>query len=114
MIESERAKNVKIIDMRDKCDWTNWMVIAEGLSERHLGNLADQIYSAVRMKSALSPLLFCCFFWFVVAIVEHTTPFTHLHKKRMMFFASNKKLVIVVFHFLLDSSRRVLQRRALL
>ncbi|KAF9346747.1 hypothetical protein BGX34_003641, partial [Mortierella sp. NVP85] len=51
MIESERAKNVKIIDMRDKCDWTNWMVIAEGLSERHLGNLADQIYSSLKKSS---------------------------------------------------------------
>jgi hypothetical protein len=47
LLESERAKNIRVIDMRDKCDWTNWMVIAEGLSERHLGNVADEVYSAV-------------------------------------------------------------------
>ncbi|KAG0243471.1 Oligomerization domain-containing protein [Mortierella sp. GBAus27b] len=54
MIESERGKNVKVIDMRDKCDWTNWMVIAEGLSERHLGNLADQIYTALKKSSPMT------------------------------------------------------------
>ncbi|KAF9941844.1 hypothetical protein BGZ65_001123 [Modicella reniformis] len=51
LIESERGKNVKVIDMRNKCDWTEWMVVAEGLSERHLGNIADQIYSALKKSS---------------------------------------------------------------
>ncbi|KAF9290173.1 hypothetical protein BGZ68_007757 [Mortierella alpina] len=51
LLEAERARNVKVIDMRDKCDWTNWMVIAEGLSERHLGNVADQVYSALKKSS---------------------------------------------------------------
>lgn len=53
LLESERARNIKVIDMRDKCDWTNWMVIAEGLSERHLGNVADEIYSAVSFYPSL-------------------------------------------------------------
>ncbi|KAF9172619.1 hypothetical protein BGX21_009237 [Mortierella sp. AD011] len=51
LIESERAKNVKVIDMRDKCDWTDWMIVAEGLSERHLGNVADEVYSALKKSS---------------------------------------------------------------
>ncbi|KAF9917964.1 hypothetical protein FBU30_000417, partial [Linnemannia zychae] len=51
LLESERAKNIKVIDMRDKCDWTNWMVVAEGLSERHLGNVADEVYSALKKIS---------------------------------------------------------------
>ncbi|KAF9909995.1 hypothetical protein EC991_007614 [Linnemannia zychae] len=51
LLESERARNIKVIDMRDKCDWTNWMVIAEGLSERHLGNVADEVYSALKKTS---------------------------------------------------------------
>ncbi|KAK5821342.1 Oligomerization domain-containing protein [Linnemannia elongata] len=55
LLESERAKNIKVIDMRDKCDWTNWMVIAEGLSERHLGNVADEVYSAVSRFLFTSP-----------------------------------------------------------
>ncbi|KAG0303299.1 hypothetical protein BGZ97_001964 [Linnemannia gamsii] len=56
LLESERARNIKVIDMRDKCDWTNWMVIAEGLSERHLGNVADEVYSALKKTSpATSP-----------------------------------------------------------
>lgn len=50
LLESERARHIKVIDMRDKCDWTNWMVIAEGLSERHLGNVADEVYRAVSGK----------------------------------------------------------------
>ncbi|KAF9345862.1 hypothetical protein BGX26_002661 [Mortierella sp. AD094] len=54
LIESERAKNVKVIDMRDKCDWTEWMVIAEGLSERHLGNVADEVYSALKKSSPMT------------------------------------------------------------
>ncbi|KAF9435616.1 hypothetical protein BGZ76_005876 [Entomortierella beljakovae] len=51
LLESERAKNVKVIDMREKCDWTDWMIVAEGLSERHLGNAADQVYSALKKSS---------------------------------------------------------------
>lgn len=47
MLEHERARNVTVMDMRLKCDWTDWMVIAEGLSERHVGNVADQVYTAV-------------------------------------------------------------------
>ncbi|KAF9324478.1 hypothetical protein BG006_000498 [Podila minutissima] len=54
LLESERARNVKVIDMRDKCDWTNWMVIAEGLSERHLGNVADEVYRALKKSSPKS------------------------------------------------------------
>ncbi|KAF9975777.1 hypothetical protein BGZ73_000448 [Actinomortierella ambigua] len=48
LLETERAKNVHVIDMRDKCDWTNWMIICEGMSERHLGNLADHVYSSIK------------------------------------------------------------------
>src|SRR5690606_6471023 len=47
LLDEERAKNIKVIDMRDKCDWTDWMIIAEGLSGRHLGNVADHTYSVV-------------------------------------------------------------------
>lgn len=57
LLESERARNIKVIDMRDKCDWTNWMVVAEGLSERHLGNVADEVYSAVSRSSCFSASL---------------------------------------------------------
>jgi len=62
LLESERARNIKVIDMREKCDWTNWMVIAEGLSERHLGNVADQVYGAV--SGLLHP---SAFFWRVTS-----------------------------------------------
>ncbi|KAF9382624.1 hypothetical protein CPB97_007032 [Podila verticillata] len=54
LLESERARHIKVIDMRDKCDWTNWMVIAEGLSERHLGNVADEVYRALKKSSPKS------------------------------------------------------------
>ncbi|KAG0224903.1 hypothetical protein BGW42_004766 [Actinomortierella wolfii] len=54
LLESERAKNVHVIDMRDKCDWTNWMIICEGMSERHLGNLADHVYSTIKKHAPKS------------------------------------------------------------
>lgn len=63
LLESERAKNIKVIDMRDKCDWTNWMVIAEGLSERHLGNVADEVYSAVSLFFFFCILCVCFLFF---------------------------------------------------
>ncbi|KAG0374352.1 hypothetical protein BGX24_010502 [Mortierella sp. AD032] len=58
MLEHERARNVTVMDMRQKCDWTDWMVIAEGVSERHVGNVADEVYSALkRMLPKASPPL---------------------------------------------------------
>ncbi|KAF9544721.1 hypothetical protein EC957_011727 [Mortierella hygrophila] len=58
MLEHERARNVTVMDMRQKCDWTDWMVIAEGLSERHVGNVADQVYTALKkMQPKASPPL---------------------------------------------------------
>ncbi|KAF9091566.1 hypothetical protein BGX29_010478 [Mortierella sp. GBA35] len=48
MLEHERARNIIVMDMRQKCDWTDWMVIAEGLSERHVGNVADEVYTALK------------------------------------------------------------------
>ncbi|KAF9144807.1 hypothetical protein BGX30_011437 [Mortierella sp. GBA39] len=58
MLEHERARNVTVMDMRQKCDWTDWMVIAEGLSERHVGNVADQVYTALKkMQPKTSPPL---------------------------------------------------------
>ncbi|KAF9932571.1 hypothetical protein FBU30_007873 [Linnemannia zychae] len=56
VLEHERAKNVAVMDMRQKCDWTDWMIIAEGLSERHVGNIADQVYSSLKkVLSKTSP-----------------------------------------------------------
>ncbi|KAG0278669.1 hypothetical protein BGZ95_003450 [Linnemannia exigua] len=58
MLEHERARNVTVMDMRQKCDWTDWMVIAEGVSERHVGNVADEVYSALKkMLPKTSPPL---------------------------------------------------------
>ncbi|KAG0267672.1 hypothetical protein DFQ27_008452 [Actinomortierella ambigua] len=54
LLETERAKHVHVIDMRDKCDWTNWMIICEGMSERHLGNLADHVYSSIKKHAPKS------------------------------------------------------------
>lgn len=61
MLEHERARNVTVMDMRQKCDWTDWMVIAEGLSERHVGNVADEVYTAVSVVnlSVTLPPFFC-------------------------------------------------------
>lgn len=59
MLEHERARHVTVMDMRQKCDWTDWMVIAEGLSERHVGNVADEVYTAVSFFFFYSSLRLC-------------------------------------------------------
>ncbi|KAI9296453.1 DUF143-domain-containing protein [Neoconidiobolus thromboides FSU 785] len=36
------VKDIGIIDMRDKCSWTEYMIIAQGFSLRHLNSLSDR------------------------------------------------------------------------
>ena len=43
ILEKMRANNVEVIDVKERCGWTNWMVLATGTSTRHLRGMAEAI-----------------------------------------------------------------------
>lgn len=51
LVES-KMDNVQVLDVRDRCDWTDYMIIAESANgERFLRNVADQVGQVVRRPS---------------------------------------------------------------
>ncbi|KAI9011259.1 Oligomerization domain-containing protein [Gaertneriomyces semiglobifer] len=42
-LREEKGDNLVVIDMRDKCDYTDWMVICEGRSKKQLYALVDSV-----------------------------------------------------------------------
>lgn len=54
LLEESKAENVGVIDMRSKCDWTDYMIVAESSrGERFLNSIADEIVSVVCPQSFL-------------------------------------------------------------
>jgi hypothetical protein len=52
LLEESKAENVGVIDMRSKCDWTDFMIVAESSrGERFLNSIADELVSVVRVIS---------------------------------------------------------------
>lgn len=48
LLEESKAENIGVIDMRSKCDWTDYMIVAESSrGERFLNSIADEIVSVV-------------------------------------------------------------------
>jgi hypothetical protein len=47
LVRDFKARNVAVIDMRDKCQWTDWMVVSEGVSEAHVKRMTRQFYQLV-------------------------------------------------------------------
>ncbi len=43
ILEKMRAKDVKVVNVTEKCGWTDWMVVATGTSTRHLRGIAESI-----------------------------------------------------------------------
>lgn len=43
ILEKMRAKDVEVLNVKRKCGWTDWMVIATGTSARHLLGMAEAI-----------------------------------------------------------------------
>ncbi|PKY29873.1 hypothetical protein RhiirB3_446686 [Rhizophagus irregularis] len=43
LLEEEGVENITVIDVRQKCDFTDWMIIGEGKTTRHLGGLKNEI-----------------------------------------------------------------------
>ncbi|OAD77327.1 hypothetical protein PHYBLDRAFT_76341 [Phycomyces blakesleeanus NRRL 1555(-)] len=49
MLEENRMENVKVLDLREKCDWTDYMIIAESpKGDKFLGSVADHVQQVVR------------------------------------------------------------------
>lgn len=48
LLEESKAENVGVIDMRSKCDWTDFMIVAESSrGERFLNSIADELVGVV-------------------------------------------------------------------
>jgi len=51
ILEDEGMDDVTVLDVRAKCDWTSWMIIATGKSVRHMSGVVDDVYKAVSRNS---------------------------------------------------------------
>ncbi|KAG9292600.1 hypothetical protein G9A89_006972 [Geosiphon pyriformis] len=49
-LEEEGAANMKVLDLRNKCDWTDWMIVAEAKGARHLLGICDGVYKGLKNK----------------------------------------------------------------
>nr|CAD1819998.1 unnamed protein product [Ananas comosus var. bracteatus] len=45
-----KAEDVRVIPVRDQCDWTDYMVIATGRSTWHVRNIAQALIHKVKQK----------------------------------------------------------------
>eukprot|EP00850_Spirogloea_muscicola_P012265 SM000078S22124 [mRNA] locus=s78:521011:521388:+ [translate_table: standard] len=46
VLDNVRARDVEVIDVKPRCDWTDYMVIATGNSARHIRGMADALVYA--------------------------------------------------------------------
>ena len=42
-----RAKDIQMLHVSDRCDWADTLVVATGISDRHLRGMADALIYAV-------------------------------------------------------------------
>ncbi|ORX91158.1 DUF143-domain-containing protein [Basidiobolus meristosporus CBS 931.73] len=47
-LKKEKAQNLVVLDMRRKCEWTDYMIVAEATSARHLDSLAEELLRKVK------------------------------------------------------------------
>jgi ribosomal silencing factor RsfS len=43
VLEEVRARDVQIFSVSDRCEWTDTMVVATGISDRHVRGIADAL-----------------------------------------------------------------------
>lgn len=43
-----KAEEINTLDIRDKCSFADFMIVANGRSQRHVASLADDVARAVR------------------------------------------------------------------
>ncbi len=49
-LEDVKAKDISVIDVRDRTSVTDYMILASGTSNRHVRSLADSVVSDVKEK----------------------------------------------------------------
>jgi len=54
-LDDGKARDVRVIDVREKTSFTDYMVIASGTSERHVKSLADQVVEKAKERE-IQPL----------------------------------------------------------
>jgi ribosome-associated protein len=54
-LDDGKGKDIKVIDVRDKTNVTDYMVIASGTSDRHVVSLADRVVERIK-ENHLMPL----------------------------------------------------------
>lgn len=47
-LDDLKAENIKVIDVRDRCSFTDYMVFASGTSERHVKALANNVVTEAK------------------------------------------------------------------
>lgn len=63
LLEENKAENIGVIDMRSKCDWTDYMIVAESSrGERFLNSIAEEVVSVVCIVHRLPLSLFSSIF----------------------------------------------------
>jgi ribosome-associated protein len=55
ILDEGKAKNIKVIDVREKTSITDYFVVASGTSERHVKSLADQVVEKLK-RDSVQPL----------------------------------------------------------
>ncbi|KAI9206697.1 Oligomerization domain-containing protein [Polychytrium aggregatum] len=55
VVREERGHNIVAIDMREKCEFAEFMVIAEGRSKKHIYSIADAIRRTVKHRLSKDP-----------------------------------------------------------
>lgn len=54
-LESLKAKDISVLDVRDRTSVTDYMVIASGTSNRHVRSLAEHVVAALKQAGARPP-----------------------------------------------------------
>ncbi|CAG8494362.1 9694_t:CDS:2 [Diversispora eburnea] len=55
-LEEDGIENITLIDVRQKCDFADWIIIGEGKSTRHLGGSVDGLYKMFNANSSKSSI----------------------------------------------------------
>ncbi|RIA95416.1 Oligomerization domain-containing protein [Glomus cerebriforme] len=53
LLEEEGVENISVIDVRQKCDFTDWMIIGEGKTTRHLVGAVDGLYKMLKNETQI-------------------------------------------------------------
>jgi ribosome-associated protein len=47
-LDENKAEDITVLDLKDKCSFTDFMIVASGRSARHVAALADHVVEGVR------------------------------------------------------------------